>query len=121
MDFKVGDWVYGSDWCYGQIVDIHKEYVAVEYSTERSGGLCHFEYSELQKADPPDKREFVEYVCVMLYSNTNFDELEEHLFRNGYDYGIDRNRYRLFVFTEELSYVETILEDRNIGYEVRTY
>ena len=65
--------------------------------------------------------EFVEYVCIVLHESTDLEELEEHLSMNGYDFGIDKNRNLLFVFMDEVSYVETILEDRNIHHGARVY
>ena len=53
--FNIGDWVYGGDWCYGQIVDIEvdSESADVEYTTERGGGCMVFHISDLQHAEPP--------------------------------------------------------------------
>ena len=65
--------------------------------------------------------EFVEYVCIVLGVSTDVEELENHLHKNGYDFGIDKNRNFLFVYEEEVEYVETILADRNITYEVKEY
>ena len=61
---------------------------------------------------------YAEYVKIILHKNTDMDELENHLFMNGYDIGIDRKRKFLFPSFDELAYVETILEDRNIIYLV---
>lgn len=66
-------------------------------------------------------REFLEYVCIGLHIDTDFEELENHLAWNGYNFGIDRTRNRLFVFADEIDYVETILDDRNIIYETYVY
>jgi hypothetical protein len=49
------------------------------------------------------------------------EELENHLSMNGYDFGIDKSRNILFVFADEVDYVKTILEDRDIVYGVRVY
>lgn len=65
--------------------------------------------------------EFIEYVGILLGVDTDFDELESHLSMNGYNFGIDKNRKLLFVFIEEVGYVETILEDRDVVYEVNVY
>lgn len=63
-------------------------------------------------------REFVEYVNIIIIDpNADMEELEKHLSMNGYDFGIDKKRDSLFVNIEEINYVETILEDRNIKYE----
>lgn len=66
-------------------------------------------------------REFVEYVSIFLHDGTDMEELENHLSMNGYDFGIDKNRNLLFVFIDEVDYVETILEDRNIVYGIKEY
>lgn len=66
-------------------------------------------------------KEFVEYVSISLYGDADLEELENHLSMNGYDFGIDKNRNLLFVFIEEVDYVETILDDRNIIYDVKVY
>jgi len=59
-------------------------------------------------------REFVEYVCIILHVGTDLEELESHLSMNGYNFGIDKRRNLLFVSIDEVEYVETILNDRNI-------
>ena len=66
-------------------------------------------------------RDFIEYASIFLHVGTDMEELESHLSMNGYDFGIDKRRHLLFVFIEELAYVETILEDRNIYYGVKEY
>ena len=66
-------------------------------------------------------REFVEYVRIDINGKADLKELENHLSMNGYDFGIDKTRRVLFVFIEEVEYVETILEDREIDFEVVEY
>jgi hypothetical protein len=66
-------------------------------------------------------REFVEYVCIILNVGTDLEELENHLSMNGYDFGIDKRRNLLFVFVEEVDYVETILADRSIIHGAKVY
>lgn len=66
-------------------------------------------------------RELIEYACIILSTGTDLEELENHLSMNGYNFGIDKNRNLLFVFIEEVDYVVTILDDRNIDYSVNTY
>lgn len=66
-------------------------------------------------------REFVEYVNIIIDGNADVEELENHLSMNGYDFGIDKKRNLLFVNMEEVDYVETILEDRDIDFEVRVH
>lgn len=63
-------------------------------------------------------RDFVEYANIRISKDTDMEELENHLSMNGYDFGIDKSRNLLFVLGEEVDYVETILQDRNIYYEV---
>ena len=55
--FNLGDWVYASDWCYGQIVSIDGDIASVEYDTEIEGGygLCSFMLEDLKKAEPPKR------------------------------------------------------------------
>lgn len=64
-------------------------------------------------------REFIEYVSILYHGETDIEELKNHLSMNGYDFGIDERKCLLFVNIEEVDYVETILEDRNILYHTR--
>lgn len=66
-------------------------------------------------------REFIEYVCIYLHVGTDLEELENHLSMNGYNFGIDKSRNLLFVYIEEVDYIETILDDRNINYGAKVY
>ena len=66
-------------------------------------------------------REFIEYVCIYLHVGTDLEKLENHLSMNGYDFGIDKSRNLLFVYIEEVDYIETILDDRNINYGAKVY
>ncbi|MBO5969896.1 MAG: hypothetical protein J6S14_15520 [Clostridia bacterium] len=66
-------------------------------------------------------KELIEYASILLYGNVDFEELENHLSANGYDFGIATNRNLLFVVIDEVDYVENILADRNITYVVREY
>lgn len=63
-------------------------------------------------------RDFVEYALISLSNSTDMEELDNHLSMNGYDFGIDKKRNLLFVAGDEIDYVETILKDRNIYYQV---
>lgn len=47
-DFEVGDYVYASDWCYGQVIDIDGDFVSVEFDTGSGGGTCLFEAHEVR-------------------------------------------------------------------------
>lgn len=51
MNFQIGDWVYASDWCYGQIVDINDEFISVEFETECGGGTACFEHRAVTLAE----------------------------------------------------------------------
>lgn len=66
-------------------------------------------------------REFIEYVCILLHVGTDLEELENHLSMNGYNFGIDKSRNLLFVYVEEVDYVEAILNDRNIIHGAKVY
>lgn len=66
-------------------------------------------------------RELIEYACVVLHVGTDLGELEMHLSVNGYNFGIDKSRNLLFVCVDEIDYVETILNDRNIIYGAKVY
>lgn len=47
-DFQVGDYVYASDWCYGQIVEIDGDFIYVEFDTGSGGGTVPFEAHEVR-------------------------------------------------------------------------
>lgn len=49
--FEVGDMVYASDWCYGEIVRINGYTADVEFETTNGGGTACFELCELRRAD----------------------------------------------------------------------
>ncbi len=65
--------------------------------------------------------EIVKYANILLKHDADMEELEIHLSRNGYDFGIDKKRNILFVQIDELDYVEEILADRDISLGVRLY
>jgi hypothetical protein len=48
MDFQVGDMVYASDWCYGEIIRIEDNIADIEFETAGGGGTISFELSELK-------------------------------------------------------------------------
>lgn len=52
-DYKVGDWVYAGDWCYGRIVYLNDEEVHVEYETAGGGGCAPFERDQISPAPAP--------------------------------------------------------------------
>ena len=53
-EFKIGDWVYAHDWCYGQIVELTDTEARLEFSTETGGGSFTFELSDLKRAPAPE-------------------------------------------------------------------
>ena len=48
MDFKVGDYVYASDWRYGVIVEIENDVAHVEFEDACGGGCLPFGLDELE-------------------------------------------------------------------------
>ena len=48
--FELGDYVYGEDWCFGQIVKLEEDGVWVEFDTERGGGTWVFDYEDIRHA-----------------------------------------------------------------------
>lgn len=52
-DFKVGDYVYGGDWCYGRIMDLTDDGAIIAFETERGGGNLYFDFEELTFAGNP--------------------------------------------------------------------
>lgn len=53
--FKVGDWVYAEDWCFGHITYIEDNIAFVEFHTGTGGGCVPFELDKLKLAKPPKK------------------------------------------------------------------
>ena len=51
-DFEVGDMVYASDWCYGEIFELDDEGAYVSYETPGGGGSFFFPFEELTFAEP---------------------------------------------------------------------
>lgn len=47
-NFRVGDMVYASDWCYGEIVRIDGDMALVEFDTGNGGGSLWFDLSDLR-------------------------------------------------------------------------
>ena len=48
MGFKVGDYVYASDWCYEKIIRIEDNIADVEFEIAGGGGTLPFELGELR-------------------------------------------------------------------------
>lgn len=65
-------------------------------------------------------REFITYICIEVLNSSSSAvwEVINHLSMNGYKFGYDSYAGNLFVYDEELAYVETILEDRGIDYRI---
>lgn len=45
--FQIGDKVYASDWCYGEIVRINGDFADVEFEHGNGGGCLQFKLDEL--------------------------------------------------------------------------
>lgn len=57
--FRIGDWVYASDWCFGQIVQINKDNTAdVEFETCGGGGTACFAFKDLVLANNDEEKAF---------------------------------------------------------------
>lgn len=76
--FKVGDWVYGSDWCYGQITNIDEvtQLYYVEYDTGFGGGTATFLAEDLKYARHPLVTHFQQIKSFTLDEMAEF--LAEH-------------------------------------------
>ena len=64
--------------------------------------------------------DYIEYGCIFVSAEADIEELENHLSMNGYNFGMDKKRNLLFVYVEEIDYVESILLDRDIDYTIKT-
>lgn len=53
-NFKVGDYVYASDWCIGKITKMNKRGVWVSYNNRYGSGKCRFAHDEIRLADDID-------------------------------------------------------------------
>lgn len=62
--------------------------------------------------------ETIKYVRYDLIDGTDTEELISHLSMNGYTFGFDQSSNALFIWEEQTSYLETILSDRSIVFEV---
>ena len=58
----------------------------------------------------------LKYFRYDLAKDTDAIELISHLSMNGYEYGFDMKSYSLFIYEEEMTEVETIMNDRKIIY-----
>ena len=48
-NFRIGDKVYASDWCYGEIVRIENGIADIKFDTCSGGGTVSFPIEELVK------------------------------------------------------------------------
>lgn len=67
-EFKVGDWVYAHDWCYGQITDLTDDEATVEFETERDGGCFSFDITDLTKAPEPKSNVLNDGIYIELFA-----------------------------------------------------
>lgn len=61
--------------------------------------------------------EYTIWYGIRLKNKEDMDRITEYLAMNGYTYDTNGDD-TIFVFHEEIKYVETILEDHGIAYEV---
>lgn len=50
-EFELGDYVYGEDWCFGQIVKLEEDGVWVEFFTGDDWATWVFDYDQVRYAD----------------------------------------------------------------------
>ena len=86
--------------------DFDKFYKAVRAS------LCNVEEIKAEA----NKVEATKYVLVNLLRNFDIEEITLHLSANGYNF--IRHNDSLFIWDEEIAYLETILKDRGVDYEI---
>ena len=70
-EFKIGDWVYVGNWCYGQIVELKDDYARVEFDTGSGGGNVLFPLTDLQPAEPPEETKLIvmpKYAVTIIFS-----------------------------------------------------
>ena len=70
-EFNIGDYVYGADWCYGQIIDIDNKGARVEYETAGGGGSFWFHFNELTKAHAPKSNTLNDGIYMELFAVKN--------------------------------------------------
>lgn len=66
------------------------------------------------------EKEYIPYIMYRLAKGNDTDELTHHLSMNGYRFGFDPKSNALFIYEDETEYVETIMHDRKIKYEMDT-
>lgn len=67
-EINIGDYVYGSDWCYGQVVDIDNKGARVEFETPGGGGSFWFDFNELTKAPEPNTNKLSDGIYIELFA-----------------------------------------------------
>ena len=58
------------------------------------------------------------WYCLKLFNIRDMDEMYEHLTMNGYIFEVNNEHDVLFVIEDQIQYVETILNDKGISYEI---
>ena len=68
--FHIGDYVFASDWCYGEIIDIAGDIAVVQFDTGFGDSTASFRLNELrhltlasQQVDTAEKKELIDS-CV---------------------------------------------------------
>lgn len=112
MDFKVGDYVYASDWCCGVITEIQGNTAYVEFETEGGGGCVPFGVDELEHARC--FRNAITDMCYKLYKidwkhNHNIGREEEmksvkSFYKHLEEIGQDESYFPYECFIEEFGY-----------------
>lgn len=63
------------------------------------------------------KERYFVYECLV--AEEQIDELKNHLSMNGYDFSVsEEDGVEIAVHEEEMDYVETIMDDRDIDYRI---
>lgn len=57
--FAVGDYVYGGDWLYGEIIETDSDGAVVQFETYGGGGSLFMPWEELQLAERPIRRNYM--------------------------------------------------------------
>lgn len=65
----------------------------------------------------PDDTEYTSFAMVKLDGDFDVSEITEHLAMNGYTYETNGESV-IFISGDELDYLKTILDDRNVQYDV---
>lgn len=105
MDFKVGDCVYASDWCYGVIVEIKNDIAHVEFEAGCGGGCLPFALDELKHASMISKLCYELYKVDWKHSHMITTEREMSSIKNYYEDFVDNETdYTYNDYLEEFGY-----------------